>query len=111
MAATFFGGEEWFIHGIQMLPLTPALRLVRSAEFCRQEWNDILHRVPMHANDAWTSVILTGNLALIAPDRAYSALRKLDALDLDFGLSHAWALYWAAAVSATSSEAGRMERI
>lgn len=107
---TWFGTDPKHIHGIQMLPLTPALRLARSAAFCRQEWNDILHRVPMSHNDAWTSVILTGNLALIAPDRAYGALRKLDAADLDFGLSHAWALYWAAAMSAAGSGGG-IERL
>merc|ERR1712032_516581 len=43
--ATFFGGEEWFIHGIQMLPLSPALLLLRDAEFCRQEWDDVLSKL------------------------------------------------------------------
>lgn len=38
---TFFGADEWFIHGVQMLPLTPALLLARTPEFCTEEWNDI----------------------------------------------------------------------
>ena len=35
--ATWFGWRYDFIHGIQMLPVTPALRMIRTPEFCRQE--------------------------------------------------------------------------
>ena len=36
--ATWFGWRKDFIHGIQMLPVTPALLLVRTPHFCRQDW-------------------------------------------------------------------------
>merc|ERR1719223_2292528 len=35
---TWFGTDPRHIHGIQMLPLPPALRLARTARFCGQEW-------------------------------------------------------------------------
>lgn len=44
--ATWFGWRYDFIHGIQMLPVTPALLMIRTPEFCRQEpnsWN--IHKI------------------------------------------------------------------
>ena len=35
--ATWFGWRYDFIHGIQMLPVSPALLMIRTPEFCRQE--------------------------------------------------------------------------
>merc|ERR1711981_760872 len=60
---TFFGADEWFIHGVQMLPLTPALLLARTREYCVEEWNDILSRydVMNGMTAGWGSLLLTGN--------------------------------------------------
>jgi len=58
--ATWFGWRYDFIHGIQMLPVTPALLMIRTPEFCRQEWDSILSRLPLSPTDPWTSLLLTG---------------------------------------------------
>jgi len=94
---TWFGGEKYYIHGIQMLPLSPALQLSRSNHFCQEEWNDVLKYAEVPKNGAkWTSVVVTGSLAIIDPDTAYYRLREMHATDeMDDGLTKAWAMYWA----------------
>eukprot|EP00930_Biecheleria_cincta_P039685 TRINITY_DN27258_c0_g1_i2.p1 TRINITY_DN27258_c0_g1~~TRINITY_DN27258_c0_g1_i2.p1 ORF type:complete len:651 (+),score=93.78 TRINITY_DN27258_c0_g1_i2:348-2300(+) len=97
---TWFGRRPEYIHGIQMLPLSPALALTRKAEFCQQEWDDILSKIDFQTiSKAWASVLLTGNLAVISPDCAYRKLQNIQERDFDAGLSRAWALYWAASRS------------
>lgn len=91
---TWFSSEPRHIHGIQMMPLSPALQLVRRPSFCKQEWEDIVSKLPLEATDSWTSVLISGDLAIIKPDEAYKRLSKLTKFDT--GLSRAWAMYWAA---------------
>lgn len=96
---TFFGADEWFIHGIQMMPLSPALLLARDHEYCTQEWNDIISKINLDAaSPGWASLLLTGNLAIIDPNRAFSMVKALGD-NVDGGLSPAWALYWTAAMA------------
>lgn len=54
--ATWFGWRYDFIHGIQMLPVTPALLMIRTPEFCRQEL------APAKASDV---IILFNNILYI----------------------------------------------
>lgn len=97
---TFFGADEWFIHGVQMLPLTPALLLSRTPEYCTQEWNDILSYLDLGAaTEGWASLLLTGNMAISDPHRAYDMIKGLGK-NMDHGLSGSWAMYWAASLAA-----------
>mmetsp|Transcript_16284 Transcript_16284/g.28455 ORF Transcript_16284/g.28455 Transcript_16284/m.28455 type:complete len:729 (-) Transcript_16284:646-2832(-) len=99
---TWFGSKPEHIHGIQMLPLSPALQLTRTRSFCQQEWDSILSEVDLDSmTKAWASVLLTGSIAILDPDRAFEKLKEINEADLDGGLSRAWALYWA------SSEPGK----
>lgn len=94
---TWFGMKPEYIHGIQMLPLSPALTMARKADFCRQEWDDILSHVDLGSiSKAWASIILTGSLAMVDPSRAYELLHQYKDEQMDDGLSRAWALYWTA---------------
>lgn len=97
---TFFGADECYIHGIQMIPLSPALRLARSTEFCKQEWRDILSRrgLPLPGKHSWSSLLITGNLAFHKPAEAWDKLKLLK--ELDRGLSRSWAMYWIASLDA-----------
>lgn len=94
--ATWFGWNEAYIHGIQMLPVTPALSLTRTEEYAQEVWVDILSKLPVKLDCPWTSLVLTAGLAPIDPDRAYDLLQRMDPGHMDDGLTRVWALYWAA---------------
>ncbi|KAM9925550.1 hypothetical protein OXX59_003801 [Metschnikowia pulcherrima] len=77
---TWFGNTPEEKHGVQMIPMTPALGSVRSAEFAKQEWDSILHDVSTDERTSrWAGV----------PD--FDVAR-----DMDGGQSRAWALAYAA---------------
>lgn len=97
---TFFGADEVYIHGIQMLPLSPALRLARSKEFCMLEYKDIISKkpLPILGKAEWSSLIITGNVALHDAQKAWDQLKQCK--DLDRGLSRSWAMYWIASLAA-----------
>merc|ERR1719414_2551680 len=86
-----------------MLPLTPALLLTRKPTFCQQEWDDILSGLELSSTDPWTSILLTGTLAIIDPGQAYARLLAMAPEHMDDGLTRVWALYWAAAISNTAA--------
>ena len=104
--ATWFGLRKEYVHGIQMLPLTPALQLARTNDFCLEEWNDVLENLLDNGfggnkvNNQWKSIVLTGSQAMIEDDamrdEAYQSLRSLPTNQFDDGLTKVWALYWTA---------------
>jgi endo-1,3(4)-beta-glucanase len=91
---TWFGHDRRFIHGIQMMPLSDGLLLSRKSDFCQEEWDDILSPIGINTRDPWWSVLLSGNLALFDPARAWSQLVQFNPHDMDDGLTKSWALYW-----------------
>jgi len=99
---TFFGSDEVYIHGIQMIPLSPAFLLARDKEFCQLEYRDILSKrpLPIPGKHPWSSLLITGNLAFHDPKKAFSLLQGMDAGKMDQGLTKAWALYWTACMDA-----------
>ncbi|CAK9045198.1 3(4)-beta-glucanase (Endo-1 [Durusdinium trenchii] len=92
--ATYFGKHFEYIHGIQMIPLSPALTLARTRKFNQQEWSEILCNLPLSSTDSWTSILLTGNLAMIDPQ---DRLEEMHPQSMDDGLTKAYALYWTSA--------------
>jgi endo-1,3(4)-beta-glucanase len=91
---TWFGPKQEYIHGIQMLPLTPATLLARTPEFAKEEWDDTLNHLPLSLDDRWSSILFSGCLAMYQPQKAFEALNAMTVMD--DGLTKAWALYWAA---------------
>ena len=94
---TWFSAERHCIHGIQMIPITPVSRLVRTQKFVREEWEDVLQYLPIVAQpdyepNPWQSLLYT-NYATLNPR---AALEKLRHVPMDDGLSRAWAMYMAA---------------
>ncbi|RHY09901.1 hypothetical protein DYB37_002486 [Aphanomyces astaci] len=94
--ATWFSAERHCIHGIQMIPVSPATEFVRTARFVQEEWTDILaHTAIVKQNtgtNPWLS-LLYANYAAINPD---VAMDKLQTIAMDDGLTRSWALYMAA---------------
>lgn len=98
---TWFGTYKEYIHGIQMLPLSPALQMTRDLEFCQQEWDDVLSALPYDAEDPWSSLITAGSLSVVQPDLAWE--RFVAGPVLDSGLTKSFALYWTARYAGTAT--------
>ena len=94
--ATWFSGEKYAIHGIQMLPATAVTEFVRTYDFVAQEWDQVLSREPIVLTDEQTNPwlsLLYMNYATIDKDVALTKLRNVTMGD---GLSRSWAMYIAA---------------
>jgi len=87
---TWFGPNAEYIHGIQMLPMTPISDSVRTEKFVQEEW-EVIGPLAATLTSAWKSVLYM-NYAMINPDVAYQTLRTAT---LDDGLTLSWALFWA----------------
>jgi hypothetical protein len=95
--ATWFGINAEYIHGIQMLPVSPALAFVRPAAHARAEWSAVVGRVAKDLKTAWAAVLWL-HYSLVDPRTAYETLAGLLAAGkpIDNGMSRTWALFWAA---------------
>lgn len=108
---THFCDKAECIHGIQMLPLTPALSLVRSGSFAFEEWTDQLssitmdvlkNRPPFGDLRKWMSILVTGNVALHDPEMAWDMMvNNVTREFIDDGLTRSWAMYWVSAQQAS----------
>ncbi|ODV88378.1 glycoside hydrolase family 81 protein [Tortispora caseinolytica NRRL Y-17796] len=68
--ATYFGMNREYIHGIQMLPLTPASVYIRQKQFVQEEWDLLFASYNSSVNSGWRG-ILYQNLALVNSPVAY----------------------------------------
>ncbi|GMF21478.1 unnamed protein product [Phytophthora lilii] len=97
--ATWFSAEEYMIHGIQMLPVTPLSEYVRTSKFVKEEWDNILSKLDIVAKDqvsnSWLSLLYLNYARLNKAE----ALVKLNQCTMMDGLSRSWALYMAAQFS------------
>jgi endo-1,3(4)-beta-glucanase len=95
---TWFGSNREFMHGIQMIPVSPVNEFLRTDTFVREEWDTVLSSLDLVANpenyrnNAWQS-LLFANYAVIDKDEAMDQLSKVT---VDGGMSRAWAMYFAA---------------
>ncbi|KAL3919105.1 MAG: hypothetical protein SGILL_003921 [Bacillariaceae sp.] len=95
---TWFGNNREYMHGIQMIPVSPINEFSRTDTFVREEWEAVLSSLDLVANpedyrnNAWQSLLFS-NFAVIDKGEAMNQLSKST---MDGGLSRAWALYFAA---------------
>ncbi|TMW55052.1 hypothetical protein Poli38472_013814 [Pythium oligandrum] len=94
--ATWFSAEKHCIHGIQMIPVSPINEIVRSPKFVKEEWDDVLSKETIvktsDPTNAWLS-LLYANYAVVDKQ---TALKALETVKMDDGLTRSWALYVAA---------------
>lgn len=96
---TWFSPERHCIHGIQMLPFSPVTPLFRPQKFVKEEWESILSNLPVVLDpksnlNSWQSILFV-NSARVVSNRA-NAMKHLEYVPMDNGLSRSWALYMAA---------------
>ncbi|KAF2830334.1 endo-1,3(4)-beta-glucanase 1 precursor [Ophiobolus disseminans] len=106
--ATYFGDAPSLVHGIHMVPLTPASQYLRAKTFVREEWDAKFSDGRANQDDGGWRGVLYANLALIDPRASYTFFR--DGVDghwedrwIDGGASRCWYLVFAAGLG----EAGR----
>ncbi|KAH6632996.1 endo-1,3(4)-beta-glucanase 1 precursor [Boeremia exigua] len=104
--ATYFGDSPALIHGIHMVPLSPASALLRPRSFVKEEWDAkfsdgrAVRDGPDGVEGPWRGV-LHANLALLDPKASFSFFRDGVAgfwsdLWIDGGASRTWYLVFAA---------------
>jgi len=95
---TWFGDEREYIHGIQMIPISPILEFLRTETFVREEYEAIIQNLDIisdpdnHRGDPWQSLLFADS-AVISKE---VSMFQLSQSTMDDGLSQAWALYFAA---------------
>ncbi|RLV95485.1 Endo-13 [Spathaspora sp. JA1] len=99
---TYFGNPDTnpeYVHGIHMLPITPASSLIRGSGFVKEEWTSQISTFISKVNSGWTG-ILRLNQALYDAKSAYSFFSSSSWKDtyLDNGQSRTWGLTFSAGV-------------
>lgn len=97
---TYFGTKPEYIHGIHMMPITPASSLIRGAQFVSQEWSAIISGIISSVNSGWTGVLRL-NQALFDGTSAYHFFTSSSFTSnyLDGGQSLTWSLAYSAAIA------------
>lgn len=97
---TYFGDNTEYIHGIHMLPITPASSLIRGETFVSQEWDQVLASIIDSVDSGWTG-ILRLNEALFDASASYDFFSSDSFTDsyLDDGQSLTWSLAYSAAIA------------
>ncbi|KAF2021039.1 glycoside hydrolase family 81 protein [Aaosphaeria arxii CBS 175.79] len=100
--ATYFGLDPHLIHGIHMLPLSPASVYLRPRPFVRHEWDAFFDRdrARRHVPGGWRGVLMA-NLALVDARASWSFFAEgvdgaWEAGWIDGGASRVWYLAFAA---------------
>lgn len=103
---TFFGSPDThpeYVHGIHMLPITPASSLIRIPSFVQEEWQDQISTFINNVDSGWAG-ILKLNQALYDPTTSYNFFSSLDWSQnyLDNGQSRTWSLAFSGGVANSS---------
>lgn len=89
------------IQGIQMIPATPALPLIRSEVFVRQEWEGILQARVDEIEDGWKSILMM-NYGTLDKAGAWKYFAESEQpVPLDDGMTLTWAMFYVASLSSS----------
>jgi endo-1,3(4)-beta-glucanase len=78
-----------------MIPVTPALPLIRRKEFVLQEWEGLLQQRVKDIKDGWKSTLML-NYATLDKQSAWEYFAQEDDVPLDDGITRTWALFFVA---------------
>ncbi|KAG0262994.1 hypothetical protein DFQ27_001989, partial [Actinomortierella ambigua] len=74
---TYFSPRIECIQGIQMIPATPALPLIRTTKFVTEEWNKLLAPIVGSIKDGWRSILMM-NRGIIDKNEAWEYFASPD---------------------------------
>lgn len=99
---TYFGTNIEYIHGIQMIPLTPISSFIRSKSFVSAEWAAKLKSIVGSVNSGWRGILMA-NLAISDTTTAWSFFTNgFSSSWLDDGASLTWYLAFVAGMAGGS---------
>ncbi|KAF9925983.1 hypothetical protein FBU30_004336 [Linnemannia zychae] len=100
---TYFSPRIECIQGIQMIPATPALPLIRRVEFVKQEWERLLKPYIDSIQDGWKSILMMNYGMLDKPGAWKYFAEAKEPIPLDDGMTLTWALFYVASLNPGSS--------
>lgn len=97
---TYFGTNPEYIHGIQMIPITPISSFIRTPNFVKEEWDKYLGSKVNGVNSGWKGILML-NYALYDPKSSYNFFNtpNFNYGYLDDGMTLTWSLAYTAGVS------------
>ena len=103
---TFFGtplDHPEYVHGIHMLPVTPASGLIRDPSFVKEEWDSQISAFIDNVDSGWSGVLLL-NKAIIDPKSSYQffSSENFNSHNLDNGQSRTWCLAYSGGLANAS---------
>ncbi|ODV77372.1 glycoside hydrolase family 81 protein [Suhomyces tanzawaensis NRRL Y-17324] len=103
---TYFGSPDKnpeYLHGIHMLPITPASSVIRTPSYVKEEWDDQISTFIGKVNSGWTG-ILRLNQALYDAKSSYDFFSSSDwnTNYLDNGQSRTWSLAFSGGLANSS---------
>jgi endo-1,3(4)-beta-glucanase len=99
---TYFGTNVEYIHGIQMIPLTPISSFIRSKSYVASEWAAKLASIVSSVNSGWRGILMA-NLAISDPTTAWNFFtNNFQSSWLDDGASLTWYLAFVAGMAGGS---------
>ena len=99
---TYFGTNVEYIHGIQMIPLTPISSFIRSQSYVAAEWAAKLQSIIGNVNSGWKGILMA-NLAISNPTSAWNFFTNgFSSNWLDDGASLTWYLAFVAGMAGGS---------
>ena len=99
---TYFGTNVEYIHGIQMIPLTPISSFIRSQAYVAAEWAAKLQSIIGNVNSGWKGILMA-NLAISNPTSAWNFFTNgFSSNWLDDGASLTWYLAFVAGMAGGS---------
>lgn len=103
---TFFGTPREhpeYVHGIHMLPVTPASGLIRDPSFVKEEWESQISTFVDTVDSGWSGILLL-NKAIIDPKSSYQffSSENFNSKNLDNGQSRTWCLAYSGGLANAS---------
>ncbi|KAF9129371.1 hypothetical protein BGW39_004211 [Mortierella sp. 14UC] len=99
---TFFSPRIECIQGIQMIPATPALPMIRRKEFVKQEWERQLQARADEIDDGWKSILMMNYGTLDKAGAWKYFAESARPVQLDDGMTLTWAMFYVASLASHS---------
>ena len=92
---TWFGNEQYYVHGIQLIPITSITEELFLEEFVEDDFPTIIEPAYNNMEMSWKGFFVCEQ-AIIDPNAAWMEAQKLVSSELDAGLSQSQVYYWIA---------------